>query len=61
MHCQKGHFLAFNENCEGPIQSGQGESILECVSVCVLLSAVHHAVRPGAFSVSGEEPDPHEC
>lgn len=32
------------------------------VCVCVVFpSAVHHAVWPGAFSVSGEEPDPHEC
>lgn len=31
----KGPFPAFNENCEGQIQSGQGERILECVSVCV--------------------------
>lgn len=32
-----------------------------CTAACVVfLSAVHHAVRPGAFSVSGEEPDPHQ-
>lgn len=38
--------------------------IVNNTNVClcfVFASAVHHAVWPGAFSVSGEEPDPHEC